>query len=184
MGKKAAVLLATGFEEIEAVTPVDVLRRAGVEVTVAGIEGHNPVVGAHGIAVGVDAQIGALCADDLDLVVLPGGMPGATHLARSEAVRRLVRDLAGRGRLVAAICAAPVALQAAGVLDGRRVTVYPGFEAQLTGATCTGARVERNGWLITSRGAGTAMDFALELVAALGDPERARSLRASMQVMP
>ncbi|MCC6213449.1 MAG: DJ-1/PfpI family protein [Polyangiaceae bacterium] len=177
---RAAVLLADGFEEIEAITVIDVLRRAGVAVTTLRL-GDNPVRGAHGIAV--------LADDDLDAagdgaafgaVVLPGGMPGSARLRDDERVLRLVRSAASAGRVVAAICAAPIALAAAGVLEGRRATSYPGFE--LPGARRSDERVVVDDRVVTSRGPGTALDFALALVSELVSPAEAAKLRESMQV--
>jgi 4-methyl-5(b-hydroxyethyl)-thiazole monophosphate biosynthesis len=161
---------------------IDVLRRAGVEVIVAGIDGQPEVNGSHGIVLHVDAQVTAVAPEDLDMVVLPGGMPGSANLAASPAVIALLRRLAAAGRYTAAICAAPIALQAAGLLTGKRVTVYPSFEAQLSGATCTAARVERDGTVITGRGPGAALEFALTLVEALGQPDTAQDLRRGMIV--
>ncbi len=183
MDPRAAVILAEGFEELEAVAVIDVLRRAGVETTIAAAEGPaGPVRGSHGIAVTADAPLAALRASELALVVLPGGMPGSSRLAANAGVLELLRAVHSAGGLAAAICAAPIALHAAGLLAGRRATCYPSFEAQLTGAVCTGAPVERDGRVVTSRGPGTALLFALELVRALGRAEQAEQLRRGMLV--
>lgn len=179
---RVAVLLAPGFEEIEAVAVVDVLRRAGVNVTVAGTHGAAPVEGAHGLTVIAEASVDSLEPGELDMIVLPGGMPGAANLACDARVLALVRDVYGAGRAVAAICAAPIVLHAAGLLHGKRVTAYPSFEPKLVGAVYTGARVEQDGMIITSRGPGTALEFALRLVAVLGLPDAADQLRTVMQV--
>lgn len=182
---RALVLLADGFEEVEAVTPIDVLRRAGVEVTVCGISGRR-VTGAHGIVLEADATLDETALDGVDLIFLPGGMPGAKHLGESAAVRELVARHHAAGGRVAAICAAPaVALPATGVLAGRRVTCYPGFERQLPpDATHATERVVIDGPLVTSRGPGTALEASLALVELLVSPEEAVRLRAGMLVGP
>lgn len=179
---QVALLLAPGFEEIEAVTVVDVLRRAGVRVTVAGTGGAGPVEGSHGLTVLAEAGVGDLESGDLDMVVLPGGMPGSANLASDARVLQLVREVHATGRIVAAICAAPIALHAAGLLHGKRVTAYPTFEPKLGGAVYTGARVEQDGKIVTSKGPGTALEFALRLVAVLGLADTADQLREGMQV--
>ncbi len=163
---RACVLLAPGFEEIEAITVVDVLRRAGVAVATLGLEAPD-VEGAHGIVLRADALLAASAGEDWDLVVLPGGMPGAAHLRDSPAVHALLQRQRQQGRWLAAICAAPIALAAAGVIGDAAVTCYPGFEAQLGGAHWVDAAVVAEAGLVTSRGPGTALAFALELVARL-----------------
>lgn len=180
---RVAVLLAEGFEEVEAVAIIDVLRRADVEVTIAAASGPAGVVsGAHQIRLTAEAALTDLHPHELALVVLPGGMPGSTALAANPAVLDLLRQVHAGGGLVAAICAAPLALHAAGLLHGRRVTCYPAVEKQLTGAVCTGQAVQRDGRIITSRGPGTALQFALELVRVLGREARAEQLRLGMLV--
>jgi len=164
--KKAIVLLAPGFEEIEAITVVDVLRRAGVEVTVAGVSDAD-VTGSHGITVRADRLLAEAAEGSYDLVVLPGGLPGATNLRDDPAVQALVRSHAAAGRRVAAICAGPIALAAAGVLRGKRATSYPGFGEQLGCEEYLEEPVVTDGTVTTSRGVGTALDFALALVAQL-----------------
>lgn len=175
---QALVPLAEGFEELEAVTIIDVLRRAGVEVTVAALA-TSPVTGSHAIRVEADALLAAVQGDAFDAVVLPGG-PGAKRLRDDERVKAVVRRLAGEGRLVAAVCAAPIALEAAGVLAGKRATVYPGNT--LPSAEQVEARVVVDGSIITSRGPGTALEFALAVVAALAGPLRAAEIARAMLV--
>jgi len=174
-----AVLLADGFEEIEAVTIIDVLRRAELTVHTLGVNGLD-VQGAHGISFKADARLDE--TTDFDALVLPGGMPGAETLRDDIRVLAMVRRHVQEQRTVAAICAAPMALGAAGVLQGRRATCYPGFEEHLAGAERCTDKVVIDGPVITSRGPGTAMDFALELVARLASPEKAQELRAGMLV--
>ena len=180
---RVAVLLAEGFEEVEAVAIIDVLRRADVDVTIAAAAGPSGVVtGAHLISLTTDVALCDLRPHDLAMVVLPGGMPGSANLAANPAVLDLLRVVHGAGGLVAAICAAPIVLQAAGLLHGRRITCYPSFETQLTGAVCTGQAVQRDDRIITGRGPGTALTFALELARALGREAQAEQLRLGMLV--
>ncbi len=176
----AAVLLAPGFEEIEAVTIIDVLRRADVEVRILG-QSEGRITGAHGIRIEVD-QLFSDAWEDWDLVVLPGGMPGATNLRDDERVRGLLQRQRDAGRTVAAICAAPIALGAAGLLTDRIATCYPGFEDGLVGATHSTEAVVVDGGVVTSRGPGTALAFALELVTQLCGRDTADALATGMLV--
>ena len=181
--KRIAVLLAAGFEEIEAVAVVDVLRRGGVEVLMTAVGCPGPLVtGSHGITVQTDTVLAALTLETLDAVVLPGGLPGSANLAQDPAVLALLRDARIRGKWVAAICAAPLALHAAGLVTGRTVTGYPSIRERLTGAVFTGARVQKDDKLLTSAAAGTAIEFGLALLECLGLAEQAAELRDSMQV--
>lgn len=157
------VPLLDGFEEIEAVTIIDVLRRADLPVRVAGAR-VGPVRGAHGIEVSAEVALADLAAAELGAAVLPGGMPGAEHLAANPEVQRLLTELGAGGKYTCAICAAPMALAAAGLLRGRRATCFPGFEERMGGAELAADRVVVDGLVVTSRGAGTAMEFALTLV--------------------
>lgn len=164
---KARVLvpLAEGFEEIEAVTVIDLLRRAGIEVVTAGL-GAGPVTGSHAITIQPDTDLDSVLDEPFDMIVLPGGMPGTTHLLGDARLLALLRLQADAGRQLAAICAAPSVLAKAGLLAGKRATSYPGF---LTADNAPGTQVladavVRDGKVVTSRGPGTAMDFALALV--------------------
>ncbi len=173
--KRAVVFLADGFEEVEAVTPIDFLRRAGVDVVIAGVESRE-IRGSHGIVIQAD-----VIADEIltvpDAVVLPGGMPGSKNLADSAAVRQLTMDVNTAGGLIGSICAGPaVALASFGLLDGRRFTCYPGFEERVPGGFFSGDRVVVDGNIVTSRGAGTAAEFALELVRSLAGDEIANEI--------
>ena len=178
----AVVILADGFEEIEAVTQIDVLRRAGVDVTVVGLTA-GPVTGAHGVELGTDATLADLGFEP-DVVVLPGGMPGSENLGNDPDVVELLRKQHAAGRKIAAICAAPAfAPVKAGVLDGKRATCYPSFESRFE-ATTTAVedRVVVDGTVTTSRGPGTALEFALELAEQLAGRATADRLRAGMLV--
>lgn len=177
----AAILLAPGFEEIEAVTIIDVLRRAGVDVRILGQDAGR-VTGAHDVRIEVDQLFGDAW-EDWDVVILPGGMPGSTNLRDDDRVMGLLRRQREAGRLVAAICAAPIALAAAGLLDGLQVTCYPGFEDQLGEGIPSTARVVADGGVITSRGPGTAMWFSLQLVAQLCGQDKADELARQMLVV-
>lgn len=180
--KRVLVPLAEGFEEIEAVAIVDVLRRAGLEVTTAGLR-PGPVTGAHGISVAADAELGELQSKSFDVVVLPGGMPGTTNLMEDERVLAIVRELAAAGKPTAAICAAPMVLAKAGVVKGVPVTSHPSVRGKLGDAVVRSEpRVVRSGNVLTSQGPGTAIEFALALVTDLVGPEKARELAAAMVV--
>ncbi len=160
-----ALLLAPGFEEVEAVTPADFLRRAGIDVRLVGVGGRL-VEGNHGLRLEADTTLEEMLkAEEPEGVILPGGMPGAANLAASPAVIELIRRLHAAGRLVAAICAAPaVVLEPAGVLAGKRATCFPGFEERFATARFSAGRVVVDGNVITSRGPGTAAEFSEKLI--------------------
>jgi protein deglycase len=178
--KRVLVPLAEGFEELEAVTIIDILRRAGIDVVVASLAG-SPVTGSHGIRLAADTPLGALAEQDFDMIALPGGMPGADHLKKDPRIAEIVQRLHAAGRPVAAICAAPMVLAAAGVLDGRRATSYPGFLKDADKATVVGDAVVVDGGIITSRGPGTALDFALALVEELGGRDARLVIEARLE---
>lgn len=178
----AAILLADGFEEIEAITPIDVLRRSGITVTVLGV-GERTVRGSHDILIGADTVLPEAQARTFDALLLPGGMPGAKNLRDSALVQEFIQKHQRAGSLLGAICAGPIALAKAGVLDGRRATCFPGFEDEVQKG---GARVEVaedvviDGNVITSRGPATAMRFALALAERLAGDKKARHVGMSM----
>lgn len=175
------LFLAAGFEEIEALATVDVLRRADVDVCTVGIGGRT-VVGAHGITVVADvADSDWEPFTEVDAVVLPGGMPGTLNLEGSLSVRETVEHAAENGALLCAICAAPSVLGKWGLLRGRSATCYPGFEEYLLGASVKDAAVVADGTVITSRGAGAALEFGFAIVGHLVNAEKADELRAAMQ---
>ncbi|HTQ07861.1 MAG TPA: DJ-1 family glyoxalase III [Polyangiaceae bacterium] len=174
----ALVPLADGFEELEAVTIIDVLRRAGVEVTVAAV-GKSPVTGSHAIAISADAELDAVRERAFDAVVLPGG-PAAERLRDDERVKAMLRRLAAEGKLVAAVCAAPIALEAAGVLRGKRATAYPGNA--LPSASFVEQRVVVDGNVVTSRAPGTALEFALSVVEKLAGAHKRDEVARAMLV--
>lgn len=173
------VFLANGFEEIEALATVDILRRAGVEVITVGVGSKMPV-GAHGIAVCADITEDELDISAIDGVVLPGGMPGTMNLEVSSVVQSAITYAFERGLLLSAICAAPSILGHCGYLQGKVATCYPGFESELTGAIL-GTGVVADGNIITASGAGVAIDFALALVRYLVSDEVADTIRGGIQ---
>ncbi len=170
---KVLVPLAAGCEELEAVTVVDILRRAGIEVVTVGLV-PGPVRASRGMVLVPDGMFDEVAAQDFDMIVLPGGMPGSEHLRNDARVIALLERMAADGKWTAAICAAPMALHAAGLLEGRRVTGFPGVLDVLPGShRCLDEAVVVDGGVVTSRGPGTAMDFALVLVELLaGRPRR------------
>ncbi len=179
------LFLAEGFEEIEALTPADILRRAGFDVKTAAVGGSRTVVGSHGIPVIADVlaedALAYLDAEDaLEAVILPGGMPGAKNLDADGTVDKIVRFAAEKGILLAAICAAPLVLGRRGLLAGRRATCYPGFENELSGALVTGARTATDGHFVTGCGMGAAVEFALALLSTMKGEEAAQRMRASI----
>jgi protein deglycase len=178
--KTACVLLAEGFEEVEALTPVDYLRRAGIEVTTAGVAA-RAVSGARGIKVEADAGPEAL-SRDYDCVVVPGGGKGSANLAADPAVASFITRHFSSGRTVAAICAAPAVVLhgSCGILAGRRFTCFPGMEDRVKGARFSSDRVVVDGNLITSRAAGTAGEFARAIIAALAGEAAAAEVAKSV----
>ena len=164
---KACVFFADGLEECEALIVVDVLRRAGVEVTTASISGSRTVRSTHGVGLEADALAAELNEADFDLLVLPGGQPGTIHLGESPVVARMVTAAAAQGKKIAAICAAPSVLGHLGLLKGRRAACYPGFEPELEGAQVCLEEAVADGPFVTGRGLGTAVPFGLALVEAL-----------------
>jgi len=177
MGKTAMLLLVEGAEEMEAVITIDVLRRAGVAVTVAGVDGDATVKCSRGVFIKPDLSLkDALKSAPYDAVIMPGGLGGAENLAKSEQVGAVLKEQAAGGRLVAAICAAPIALAAHGIYTGRAATSYPNddIKAKLSGYSYREDRVVVDGPLVTSRGPGTAFEFGLALVRELLGPEAAQ----------
>jgi protein deglycase len=176
---RAAVLLAEGFEEIEAITIIDVLRRGEVETKIIGVTGEL-VAGNHGIAVRCDLRVDQASDGRWDLVALPGGMPGAGTLRDDPRVIAMIRHQSELGGLLGAICAAPIALAKAGVLEGRRATSYPSFKDQLGAVTYAEDDVVIDRGVITSRGPSTALPFALALLEALKGKEARAATAARM----
>jgi protein deglycase len=177
----ALVPLAAGFEETEAVTIVDILRRAGMRVTVAGLAA-GPVTGSHGIAMVPDTTLHATAGQRFDLIALPGGRPGADHLAADERLLALLQQADRQGAFIGAVCAGPRVLARAGLLSGRRVTSFPGALDDVEPADWDYREepVVVDGRLVTSRGPGTAMDFALRLVEEMLGHRRRRAVESRL----
>lgn len=174
------VILADGFEEIEAVAVIDVLRRAEIKVVAAGIK-DGPITSARGLRVIPDASLDTVKALDFDMLVLPGGMPGTDNLAKDELVKKMVLEMSEGGRYLAAICAAPYVLSEAGILSDKKVTSHPGFQQKLKAAGVSASeRVVVDNKIITSQGAGTAVEFALQLVETLVGREKAAAISVAM----
>ena len=174
--KKVSVLLADGFEEVEALTAVDLLRRAKMYVDTVSSTDEYKVCGAHGINVQTEDMFDEVNFVEFDMIVLPGGMPGTTNLKEHEGVRRVVKDFVEEGKPVGAICAAPTILADLDLLKGKRVTSYQYCEADIQGAVLTHAPVAVDGNIITGQGVGSAIDFALKLVEKLEGPEKAKEI--------
>lgn len=178
---KVLVPLADGCEELEAVTIIDLLRRAGIEVVCAGLK-PGVVIASRGVQLLPDATLDVALQDDYDMVVLPGGMPGAQHLKEDARILALLKKMADAGKYTAAICAAPTVLAEAGILAGKRATSYPGFldKMAVPGVQYLPDAVVKDGAVLTSRGPGTAMDFALALIEALAGREKRDQVEAGL----
>lgn len=174
------VFFADGFEELEAFAAVDVLKRAGVNVAMVSVTPDEIVKGAHEIPVLCDKNIVNCDFYDAEMLVLPGGLPGATTLNECEDLRRALLKQAAENKSIAAICAAPMVLGNLGLLKGKKATCYPGFDKYLEGAEYTGAMVEKDGNFITGKGPGAAVEFALALVEHLCGKEKVKELKSAM----
>jgi 4-methyl-5(b-hydroxyethyl)-thiazole monophosphate biosynthesis len=173
------MFLANGFEEIEALCPLDLLRRAGVQVTTVGIGGEE-ITGSHGITVRADIPDTMYRDSTPEMIILPGGMPGTKHLDASRTVEQALRAAAKSNAYLAAICAAPMVLGKRGYLNGKRAICFPGFEEFLEGATVADERVVTDGKIITGAGMGVALEFGLALVSALKGKSVADELRRAV----
>ncbi|TXT22896.1 MAG: 4-methyl-5(b-hydroxyethyl)-thiazole monophosphate biosynthesi [Gallionellaceae bacterium] len=176
---KVLVPLAQGCEEIEAATIIDILRRAGIDTVSAGLDAH-PVRASRGMVLLPDTTLDAALGHDYDMVVLPGGQPGTDNLKADTRIRDLLKHMAQQGKITAAICAAPSVLAAAGLLDGRKATCYPTCLDGFPKVHLQPAAVVEDGNLITSRGPGTAMDFALALVERLAGRAKRKEVEAGL----
>lgn len=173
--------LADGFEELEAIAPIDMLKRAGVEVITVGVTGKN-VTGSHNITFVADITADEITlTDNLEAVILPGGMPGTINLEKSERVQQAIDFAAGNGRYLCAICAAPSILGHKGLLRERNATAFPGFEKDLEGANAEGDFVVTDGIFVTAKGAGVATEFGLEIVRLLVSEEKSNEIRKAIQ---
>lgn len=174
------VFLADGFEEVEALATVDVLRRCGIEVQTVSISYSEEVTGAHGIIVKADKVLDYSMLQDADFLILPGGLPGATNLRDCEALQEVLKQHAAKGGNLAAICAAPMVLGGLGLLEGKEATCYPGFEKYMIGAKPGSLPVVQDGNVITGKGPAFAFAFGLKIAEAIKGKEDARDVAAGM----
>ncbi len=178
---RVAIILADGFEEVEAVAIIDVLRRAGIDTIVAGLhDGH--IASTRNVKIIPDTVIDTVNSDDFDMIVLPGGQPGTDNLNADPRVKELIRSFSKMGKLIGAICAAPIVLARAGVLQGRHATSFPSYKNNLGGALYEEESVVMDGNVLTSRGAGTALTFGLAIVERLINKEKAQTIKEEMLV--
>ena len=180
--KKVAVHLVTGFEEIEAITIIDVLRRANLEVTTVSMTASNEVTGAHQIPVIADVLFSEVEYSNIDALVLPGGMPGAKNLDEHEGLQQQITQFNHEQKLLGAICAAPLVFGHLGILKGKKAVCYPGFESELHGAEILKSPTAVSGNIVTGTGVGTALKFALQLVEELAGKEKSKQLAKAVLV--
>ena len=178
---KVYVFMADGTEEVEALTVIDLLRRAKVDVVTVSVMESKQIISSHKIGIAADELYGESDYMDGDMIVLPGGMPGTTHLKNHEALREVLFAYKDAGKHLAAICAAPSVFGANGMLEGKKAICYPGFEEELKGAVVTNQGVVADGQFVTSKGLGTAIDFSLELITRLVNAETAENIAKSIQ---
>ncbi|MGB8455715.1 MAG: DJ-1 family glyoxalase III [Anaerocolumna sp.] len=175
------IFLADGFEEIEGLTVVDLLRRAEIGIHMVSVTGTKQVIGSHKIRIEADELFGEPDYSQADMLILPGGMPGTKHLAEHQELVTLLNQFNKEGRKIAAICAAPSVLGMNGILQGKRTTCYPGCEDKLSGALVTGNKTEKDGNIITGKGMGVAIEFSLCIIEELKDKETALKIAEAIQ---
>lgn len=174
------LFLADGFEEIEALTPIDMLRRAGIDVCSVSINKTNTVIGAHGISVTADKTTDVISPVDIEAVILPGGLPGADNLRMDKTVNLFIDEAVNRGAFVCAICAAPRILGEKGLLSGKKATCFPGFEKYLSSAVITDCGCVRDGNIITAKSMGKAVEFSTEIISAIKGTDTAKKIKESI----
>jgi 4-methyl-5(b-hydroxyethyl)-thiazole monophosphate biosynthesis len=179
---KTFIFLAPGFEETEAVTPIDILRRAGLDVEIISISSRKEVTSSHGITIVADSLFEDTVFSKGEMLILPGGMPGAKNLNDHAGLKKLILDYAGKGKYIAAICAAPMILGGMGLLKGEKAISYPGYEKQLLGAQVTEERVVVSGKFVTAKGPGVAVEFALKIVEILKGDAIAKEIASAFIV--
>ncbi len=179
--KKVAAMLAEGFEEVEALAVIDLLRRANVEITMVSVMNFEKVTGSHNITVMCDDKIDDIDIESFDMIFLPGGMPGTNNLDMSEKLCDYIKEFHSKGKLLAAICAAPKVFGRLGILKDKKATCFPGFEKDLIGAILVSDKVVKDGNVITSKGMGTAIDLGLELIKVLVGSEEANEMAKTIQ---
>ena len=180
--KAVCIFLAEGFEEMEAMFPLDIMRRGGLNVKTVSVTGNKTVISSHQVPIVADLLFEELKEEDVEMIVLPGGLPGATNLDAHAGLDKLIMSFAAAGKPLAAICAAPMVLGKLGLLKGKKATCYPSFEQYLDGAECVNAHVVRDGNIITGMGPGAAMEFALTIVDLLVGKEKVDELVEAMCV--
>ena len=178
--KKAAVFFAEGFEEVEGLTQVDLLRRGGIEADMFSVTDKKEVSGAHGIKIVCDKILDDFKAEEYEAIILPGGMPGTLNLGNSKELCGYILKFNSEKKILGAICAAPSVFGSLGILEGKKACCYPGFEQKLTGAQISFNNVETSSNIITSRGVGTAIDFACALIEAIVDKKTADDVKESI----
>lgn len=174
------VFLANGFEECEALAPIDILRRAGFDLKTVGVNAKT-VIGSHNIPVVCDVTIDEVIFENIEAIILPGGMPGTINLENNETVKKTIVYANNNDILIGAICAAPSILGHLNLLNGKNATCFPGFEEDLLGANFTNANVTQDGNIITAKGAGVAFDFGFELLSYLKDEKTANEMKLQMK---
>ena len=179
--KKVAVFLADGFEEIEGLTPVDLCRRAGIEVTTVSIKPDKNIMSSHGIPITADKLFEEVDYDEMDMLLLPGGGEGTKNLESCDKLNKLLKEADEKGKFLAAICAGPRVLGKLGLLNDHKATCFPGNEEFLTGAECVPDKAVRDGRFITGKGMGASIEFALEVVGALVGEETAKDISQKIQ---
>lgn len=177
------ILLGNGFEEAEALVACDILRRGGLAVSLVSVSGDRAVTGGHGIVVRADDMIDELEVAEADTIVIPGGMGGVDSIKSSADAQKVILAAAGSGALLTAICAGPAILASLGLLEGKRITCYPGCEGMMTGAKCDASKsVVSSGQILTGRAPGSAFDFGLAILESLTDKRTAASVRAELVI--
>lgn len=177
---KVYIFMADGFEEVEGLTVVDLLRRVGIDIVMVSIMGKKSVRGAHNITIEADGVFEEMDFADGEMLVLPGGMPGTTNLMKHQGLDKLLRDFDKKEKSIAAICAAPTILSSKGMLKGRDATCFEGMEAEMSNANIVDAPVVVDGHITTSKGVGTAIDFALSLIANLKGKDEAKRIASQI----
>lgn len=179
--KMVYIFLANGFEEIEGLTVVDLLRRAEIDIRMVSITGSKQIISSHNIKVEADLLFEEINIEGSDMLILPGGMPGTKHLAEHEGLVTALKEYANKGKTIAAICAAPSVLGMNGILEGKRATCYPGYEDKLLGATVSSNKTEVDGNIITGKGMGASIEFSLCIIEHLKDKETAVNIAKAIQ---
>ncbi|MBM6863881.1 DJ-1/PfpI family protein [Bacteroides caecigallinarum] len=177
---KICLFLAEGFEESEALLPLDILRRGGVNAITVSVTAEKTVKGSHGVPVVADAVIGEIKKEDVEMIILPGGLPGATNLDASSALDEIIMDAAAKGKLMAAICAAPMVYGKRGLLKGKKATCYPGFDKYLDGAEYTANLVEIQDNFILGKGPAAAAPFGFAILERLAGQDKAEEVKKGM----